>query len=104
MAIGSAALVQGDFTNVGHAVALVLGMAAGTRFGHPARWTPARYALLAVAVSFGYMIMANTPLSLVVTSTMGVTGALVAHGVARWRTLRRTLEATAVPQYPSRAV
>jgi hypothetical protein len=97
VAIGSAATSQGDFTNVGHAIALVIGMAAGTRFGCPAHWTPARYALLAVAVSFGYMIMAYTPLSLVVTSPLGVTGALVAHGVARWRTSRRALEATVVP-------
>ena len=97
VAIGSAATSQGDFTNVGHAIALVIGMVAGTRFGRPAHWTQARYALLAVAVSFGYMIMAYTPLSLVVTSTLGITGALVAHGVARWRTARRNLEATAVP-------
>ena len=72
-------------------------MVAGTRFGRPAQWTHARYALLAVAVSFGYMIMAYTPLALVVTSTLGVTGALLAHSVARWRTARRHLDATAVP-------
>ena len=96
VAIGSAASSQGDFTNFGHGIALVIGMVAGTRFGRPAQWTHARYALLAVAVSFGYMIMAYTPLSLVVTSTFGVTGALAAHAVTRWRRARRPLEVTAV--------
>ncbi|MCX2934132.1 hypothetical protein ORI20_28080 [Mycobacterium sp. CVI_P3] len=98
VAVGSAAISGGDFTNVGHATALVLGMVVGTRFGHPAHWTTARYALLAVAASFGYLIMANTGLSVLVTSTLGVLGALGAARVARWRAVRRALAVTAEPQ------
>ncbi|MCI4675555.1 rhomboid-like protein [Candidatus Mycolicibacterium alkanivorans] len=98
VAIGSAASSQGDFTNVGHAIALVIGMLVGARFGHPAHWTTARYGLLAVAAAFGYMIMAYTPLSLVVTSTLGVVGAATAYRITRWRTARRALEAAPLPE------
>ena len=91
VAVGSAVSTFGDFTNVGHGVALVLGMVLGTRFGHPAHWTTARYGLLAVAAAFGYLIMANTGLSILVTSTLGVLGALVAGCVSRRRAVARHL-------------
>lgn len=96
VAVGSAAASAGDFTNVGHGIALVLGMLVGNRFGHPAHWTRVRYALLAVAASFGYMIMAYTELSLVVTATLGVIGAFGAHFVARWRRVRAGLQVAEV--------
>ncbi|WP_445170306.1 rhomboid-like protein [Mycolicibacterium sp. Dal123E01] len=85
VAVGSAVSTAGDFTNVGHGIALVLGMVVGTRFGRPAHWTTARYALLAVAMAFGYLIMANTGLSVLTTATLGVVGALVAARIARRR-------------------
>ena len=97
VAFGSAISTSGDFTNVGHGVALVLGMVVGTRFGHPAHWTTARYALLAVAMAFGYLIMANTGLSILTTATLGVVGALMAARVARRRTARRASVATTAP-------
>jgi hypothetical protein len=65
-------------------------MVVGTRFGHPAHWTTARYALLAIAAAFGYLIMANTGLSILTTSTLGVLGALTAAYLARRRSVRRT--------------
>lgn len=49
---GAVAIGGGDFTAVGHAVALVLGMAAGSRFDPPQQWTLPRYGLLAVAAAF----------------------------------------------------
>lgn len=98
VAVGSAIGTFGDFTNVGHGVALILGMAVGTRFGHPAHWTTARYALLAVAAAFGYLIMANTGLSILTTSTLGVLGALTATQVARRRAVRRALTVAPSPQ------
>ena len=98
VAFGSAVSTAGDFTNVGHGVALILGMVVGTRFGHPAHWTTARYALLAVAASFGYLIMANTGLSVLTTATLGVLGALAAAHLARRRAVRRALTATATPR------
>ncbi|WP_243841635.1 rhomboid-like protein [Mycobacterium sp. DL592] len=85
VAVGSAAVSGGDFTNVGHAIALVLGMVVGTRFGHPAHWTTARYGLLAVAVAFGYMILAYTPLSIVTSAALGTVGGLLAYWVDRRR-------------------
>lgn len=97
VAFGSAAISAGDFTNVGHGIALVLGMVVGTRFGPPAQWTTARYALLAVAASFGYMIMANTGLSILTTATLGVLGALTAARLARRRAVRRALTVAAAP-------
>lgn len=98
VAVGTVVSAQGEFTNIGHAIALVIGMYVGTRFGRPAHWTPARYALLTVAGAFGYMIMAYTPLSLVVTSTLGVAGALLAYGITRWRTGRRAIETAALTE------
>lgn len=100
VAVGSAASTFGDFTNVGHGVALVLGMVVGTRFGHPAHWTTARYALLAVAMAFGYMIMANTGLSILTTATLGALGALAATYFARRRALRNAPVPAAPPVTP----
>jgi hypothetical protein len=100
VAVGSAASTFGDFTNVGHGVALVLGMVLGTRFGHPAHWTTARYALLAVAMAFGYMIMANTGLSILTTATLGALGALAATYFAR-RRASRTAPVPAAPPVAS---
>ena len=37
-----AVIVGGDFTNVGHLVALIIGMSLSARFHAVARWTPAR--------------------------------------------------------------
>ncbi len=89
VAVASAAVTIGDFTNVGHATALVLGMAVGTRFGHPAHWTTARYGLLAVAVAFGYMIMANTPLAIAVTAGSGAILAVLVDRAAALRNRHR---------------
>lgn len=97
VALGSVVSSAGDFTNIGHGVALVLGMVVGRRFGHPTQWTTARYALLAVAASFGYLIMANTGLSILTTATLGVLGALVAAYVSR-RRARRSPSVIPAPQ------
>jgi len=67
-----------DFTDAGHAVALVLGMLASTRFGRPAAWTPVRHLLLVVAAAFGYLMLANTRSPLITAAGLGVVGALVA--------------------------
>jgi hypothetical protein len=82
VAFGSAVLSGGDFTNVGHAVALVLGMAVGTRFGTPQHWTLPRYALLVVAVGFSYLLMAYGDLTITATAGLGLVGAVVAQGLS----------------------
>ena len=82
VAIGSAVLSGGEFTNIGHAVALVLGMAVGARFGTPQHWTLPRYALLAVAAGFSYLLMAYGDLTITTTAVLGLVGAVVAQGVS----------------------
>jgi hypothetical protein len=88
--------VSTDFTNTGHLVALLLGILLSIRFDPVAHWTRARVVLLAVSVSFGYLVVVNTGLSLVVVPIVGVAGALAAHWLAgRWRA-RRVQPALAV--------
>jgi len=79
VAFGSAVLSGGEFTNVGHAVALVLGMAVGARFGTPRQWTLPRYALLVVAAGFSYLLMAYGDLTITATAWLGLIGAVVAQ-------------------------
>jgi hypothetical protein len=79
VAFGSAVLSGGDFTNVGHAVALVLGMAVGTRFESPPQWTLPRYFLLAVAAGFSYLLMAYGDLTITATAGLGLAGAAAAQ-------------------------
>ena len=48
-----AAVLSDDFTDVGHTIALALGMLVSTRLPGPARWTPSPVrALLAVSAVF----------------------------------------------------
>jgi hypothetical protein len=89
-----------DFTDVGHAVALALGMLVSTRVGRPHHWTPLRFVLLGVAASFGYLVLAST--DMVVATAAGLAGAVIAECAMRaW--LRRRSEpevdaATVAPQ------
>jgi hypothetical protein len=94
VALGSSALCA-DFTDVGHAVALVLGMLVGIRFGGPVRWTPVRYLLLAVSTTFGFVVLAHTGLSILAGSGLGVVGAVTADRIARHRIVRRSAAAEA---------
>lgn len=73
--------VNRDFTDVGHAVALVLGILASTRFGRAGGWTPARCLLLVVASAFGFLMLANDTRTLIVASGLGVLGAALAEVV-----------------------
>ena len=91
-----------DFTDVGHVVALLLGMAVATRFGTPGPWTVMRVVLLAVGAPFGFLILANTPPLLVAATVCGVSGALLGALVGwSWRSMRRAREAPALATGPS---
>jgi hypothetical protein len=79
VACGSAVVSGGDFTAVGHAVALLLGMALGTRFRGSAHWTRPRYVLLAVASAFCYLLIAYDEVPQ--TIVLGVAGAALAQVV-----------------------
>ena len=84
LAVGVAVVAVGrDFTDVGHAVALALGMLVSTRFGTPGRWTPARFVLLGVAAVFGYLLLASAGLSMILATVLGL---VVAASVEIWRT------------------
>lgn len=88
LAVAVAVVVVGrDFTDVGHAVALVLGMAVSTRFGRPQLWVPWRILLFVVGASFGYLVLAST--SLVIATASGLLGAVVFEMAVRWRIASR---------------
>jgi hypothetical protein len=70
-----------DFTDVGHAVALGLGMLVSTRFGRPEQWTPARFAMLAMAAAFGYLVVAST--DLLAATAAGLMGAVIGEALRR---------------------
>ena len=82
-AVASSALSGGEFTNVGHAVALVIGMAVGSRFSVEVNWTRTRYALLIVGAGFGYLLIAYSELSSHRIAAFGAAGALVAWAISR---------------------
>lgn len=93
--IASAAL-SADFTDVGHAVALVLGMLVSTRLVGPAQWTPLRYALLGVGASFGFLMLAHGQWTSLIGALGGLLGALAGVGFARSRAVRRQLPVAAL--------
>ena len=82
VAVGSAFISGWQFTNVGHAVALVIGMAVGSRLRTSPNWTIPRYALLVVAAAFSYLLIAYGDLTLTATAVLGVLGAALAHTVS----------------------
>jgi hypothetical protein len=103
LAVGASVLwVTSDFTDAGHVVALLLGMAVATRFGTPGPWTVMRVVLLAVGAPFGFLILANTAPLMTVATICGVSGALFGALVAwSWRSMRRAREAPALAAGPS---
>jgi hypothetical protein len=82
-----AAVLNDDFTDVGHSIALVLGMLVSTRLAGPAHWTPVRCAFLAVGASFGFLILAHGEWTTLIGGVVGPVGALAAVGISR--SLRR---------------
>ena len=93
LGVGVAAVAVGrDFTDVGHALALVLGMAVATRFGAPAAWTGWRLAVLGVASWFGFLMLAGTVEAMVAAVACGTAGAVVAGALTATR--RAHLRAT----------
>ncbi len=81
------AMVNKDFTSVGHALALMLGVALSWRFGSPASWTPTRLGLLAAGAWFGYLVIdAGSIPTAPVVGLAGAVSAVVVHRlVVGWR-------------------
>lgn len=83
LGVGVAAVAVGrDFTDVGHGVALLLGMAVATRFGAPGAWTGWRFALLGVASWFGFLMLAGTVDAMAAAAACGAVGAVVVGALA----------------------
>jgi hypothetical protein len=93
----AAATVASDFTDVGHAVALVLGMLVATRLKGPAHWTPVRCALLSVSAAFGFLMLAHSGWSALAGITVGALGALAAELITRSRMVCEPLSLAALP-------
>lgn len=74
-----------EFTDVGHAVAMLLGMAAATRFGTPQRWTAWRAALAVMGIAFGYLVLTDGVVTMVLGVAWGALGALGCEAVSRLR-------------------
>jgi hypothetical protein len=95
------AVAGADFTDAGHAIALVIGMLLATRLSRPTRWTPARYLLLVISVTFGFMLLAHTGLAVPTAVALGALGALAADRIARLRVARRAPVPTALTMQPA---
>lgn len=99
--VGIAAAVLGeDFTDVGHSVALALGLLVSTRLAGPARWTQTRCALLAVSTIFGFFMLAHGSWSMAVAAVVGIAGAAAAELTTRSLVARRRVELPALPPEP----
>lgn len=101
VALGVAPARGGDFTDAGHIIAMVLGMALSTRFRSGARWTPLRVVLLVIGGSFGYLVLINTALLLLIAPLVGLLGACAAHWAVRRRQSRRGPGPVAIAVLPA---
>jgi hypothetical protein len=92
----ASAIVASNFTNVGHAVALVLGMLVATRLAGPVHWTRMRCALLSVSATFGFLMLAHGGWSALVAAIAGALGVLAAGLITRSPMVRRPLPKAAL--------
>ncbi|AKS36521.1 membrane protein [Mycolicibacterium goodii] len=78
VAAGVAAAATG-FTDIGHVVALLLGMLLSARLGRPCGWTTTRGVLLAIASVFGLLLLASSELLIVVAPVAGAVGGVAGY-------------------------
>ncbi|MGV0635752.1 rhomboid-like protein [Mycolicibacillus trivialis] len=83
--VAVAALLGGEFTDVGHATAVILGMLMGIRLPRPDRWTTTRLALLAVAAVFAFVVLAHSATTVAAAAGLGTVGAMLGSRVGRPR-------------------
>nr|WP_308212825.1 rhomboid-like protein [Mycolicibacterium sp. CAU 1645] len=82
---GVVVAVDGDFTDAGHLVALLLGIAVSARFGTSAQWSPWRVALAVVGVAFGFLVLTSSAAAFVAAPAGGALGAVAGlAGAALW--------------------
>lgn len=76
LAVAVTAVAAGaDFTNVGHLLALMLGMLVAAWFGAPHPWTPPLVVLLTIATSFGLLVITSDPGTMAPAVVAGLAGA-----------------------------
>lgn len=74
-----------DFTAIGHAIALMLGMGLSGRFRVGSHWTRMRLGLLTVGVAFGVLLLVGVFLP---TAPVAVPAGVAAALIAQWATRR----------------
>jgi hypothetical protein len=79
----AAAVIGGEFTNAGHAIALILGVLVASRFRRPVHWTWVRLLMLANASGFGFLLLAHHWGSMAAALGFGALGSLVAYKIAQ---------------------
>jgi hypothetical protein len=90
LAIGAAVVYLGtDFSDAGHAVAMLLGMVLASRFGRPRPWTPFRAALLLAGAWYGYLVLTGDEATPVVATWCGIAGAVLGTVVTVVRSVER---------------
>ncbi len=72
-----------DFTDVGHVLALTLGMVVSLRFGTARPWRVSTVPLLVLGASFGYLVLTGDIAVMMFGAAWGALGALTCHGFAR---------------------
>jgi len=87
--IAVAVAIGGDFTAVGHLLALMLGIWLSFKLPTTTmHWTPTRLALLTVAVAFGDFVLVGSFVAAPLAGMMGVLIAILASRVSMNRTAR----------------
>lgn len=103
VAVASTGFGGMDFTTAGHGVALVLGMAVGSRFDHPVQWTPVRGALLVAGSGFGYLLLAYQNFVAPQIAIAGILGGLTGAALTVLRRPQTNSSAEASIQSDSQA-
>lgn len=75
----TAAVMGGEFTNAGHAVAVTLGVLVSLRFRAPIHWTPVRCLMLLGSAGFGFLMLAHSMWGMAGGLAFGASAALIAH-------------------------
>ena len=92
----TAAIIGADFTDAGHTVALILGLAVSAKLSRPVHWTRPRLFMLVNSTGFGFLVLAHHWWGMAATLVFGLLGAGVAYAIARFSSARRS----AVPPPP----
>jgi hypothetical protein len=86
----TAAVIEADFTNVGHSVAVILGVLVASRFRQPVRWTLLRAFMLLNSAGFGFLVLTHHWWSMPIVAGFGALGGFAVHGIVAFRAARRS--------------